>query len=132
MISYNEMMAIVNAIYGQGQGATVQGATVLGATVPDATVPGATVPGATVPGTAVPNSQVQYVPVQYVPVQQTPVQTPYTPVLPNQALQTENDVLKDVIATLQKNAIGNPVNGYTPETSDSILSNLINPPMPAK
>ena len=68
--------------------------------------------------------------------QQTPVQTmpAYTPVLPLQteAIKAENDVLKDVIATLQRNAMAQPISGYSPETSDTILSNLINPPIPAK
>ena len=99
MIPYNEMISLINIIYGQQ------------------------------------NSGHQ-TPVQTMPVQQTPVQTmaAYTPVLPLQteAIKAENDVLKDVIATLQRNAMAQPISGYSPETSDTILSNLINPPIPAK
>ena len=89
MIPYNEMISLINIIYGQQNSG-----------------------------------------------HQTPVQTmaAYTPVLPLQteAIKAENDVLKDVIATLQRNAMAQPISGYSPETSDTILSNLINPPIPAK
>ena len=124
MIPYNEMISLINIIYGQqntGQQTPVQ-------QTPVQTMPVQQTPVQTMP--------VQQTPVQTMPVQQTPVQTmaAYTPVLPLQteAIKAENDVLKDVIATLQRNAMAQPISGYSPETSDTILSNLINPPIPAK
>ena len=112
MIDYNDMINLVNMIYGVKPAGTGQSAT------PPAQSPmsAAPMPAAPMPAAPMPAAPMNY------------GQTPYTPVLPN-ALQAENDVLKDVIATLQRNALSNPVNSYHPETSGDILNNLINPPM---
>jgi len=105
MIDYNDMINLVNMIYGVKSAGTGQNAT----------------PPAQTQNTAAPMPATPATPMSY-------GQTPYTPVLPN-ALQAENDVLKDVIATLQRNALSKPVNTYHSETSGDILNNLINPPM---
>ena len=139
MIPYNEMISLINIIYGQqnsGHQTPVQTMPVQQTSVQ--TMPVQQTPVQTMPvqQTPVQTMPVQQTPVQTMPVQQTPVQTmaAYTPVLPLQteAIKAENDVLKDVIATLQRNAMAQPISGYSPETSDTILSNLINPPIPAK
>ena len=144
MIPYNEMISLINIIYGQqntGQQTPVQTMPVQTMPVQQTsvqTMPVQQTPVQTMPvqQTSVQTMPVQQTPVQTMPVQQTPVQTmaAYTPVLPlqSEAIKAENDVLKDVIATLQRNAMAQPISGYSPETSDTILSNLINPPIPAK
>jgi hypothetical protein len=120
MIDYNDMINLVNMIYGVKSAGTGQNATPPAQTQNTAApMPAAPMPAA--PMAAAPMPATPATPMSY-------GQTPYTPVLPN-ALQAENDVLKDVIATLQRNALSKPVNTYHSETSGDILNNLINPPM---
>jgi len=117
MIDYNDMINLVNMIYGVKPAGTGQSAT------PPTQSP---MPAAPMPATPMAAAPMAAAPMPAAPMNYG--QTPYTPVLPN-ALQAENDILKDVIATLQRNALSNPVNSYHPETSGDILNNLINPPM---
>jgi hypothetical protein len=132
MIDYNDMINLVNMIYGVKPAGTGQSATPPAhSPMPAAPMPAAPMPATPMPAAPMPATPMPAAPMSAAPMPAAPMnygQTPYTPVLPN-ALQAENDVLKDVIATLQRNALSNPVNSYRPETSGDILNNLINPPM---
>ena len=127
MIDYNDMINLVNMIYGVKPAGTGQSATPpTQSPMPAAPMPATPMAAAPMAATPMPATPMPAAPMPAAPMNYG--QTPYTPVLPN-ALQAENDILKDVIATLQRNALSNPVNSYHPETSGDILNNLINPPM---